>query len=161
MIRNITALTPVDFGKFPIWEHDVESGGIDLAKAVEQWPVTGLNLRFIGVRGSTRNAGDLWLQVSGIDCENSLKTEHLMSVSIWSGKSWILLPRYHDVHFSEKCYDKAASDLGSKREDVFPIKFSLFGLVDSSDPKIINQTIDVVPNDRRLDQQAIIQLCMS
>lgn len=161
MIKNVTTLTPGDFEVFPIWEHDILSGGTDLVKAIEWWPVTNLSLRVVGVRGIGANAEGLWLAITGIDCENAFKNEHLMSASIWSGKGWIHLPRYHDAHFSDDCYDKVATQLGRARKDVFPIRFSLAGLVESSDQKILNQTIEVIPTERRLGQQEIMQLCLS
>ena len=130
MLKSVESLTPEDFARFPVWEYDLDAEGTDgqdetWVRPVEDYPVTDLDNRVIGITVSLQNSSQKLACLSNIAVDNLRSTREFLTLSLWFEGKWVHLARYFDVDHAQSGPVAFASRLGLPVTRVFPITYDI------------------------------------
>jgi hypothetical protein len=146
--KPVTALTPDDLARFPVWEYD--NGGEAVPGRDETWvlpvtalPVSSLSGRVVGVAlqlGGRKEVGLL----GNLDLSNPQAAQEFTTLSVWRDGTWFHLARYFDYDRDQHGPAKLAAFLGLSIAEVFPVRYDLSGIA-VGHPKVVRGCIDAEP----------------
>ena len=154
--KPVTALTPDDLSRFPVWEYD--NGGEPLPGRDETWvvpvpqlPVTSLSNRVVGV--SFRSGCRKWAgRLGNVELNDPRSTREFAVISVWRDGTWFHLARYFDVDFERRGPEHLAEHLGLPVGEVFPLQYDLAGVA-AGHPEVVEGRIEAEPAERLTDAE--------
>jgi len=124
--KPVTRIRPGDLQRHCIWRF-VSSDEPD-----ETWitPLKGATVssftgKVVGTKVVFANQISHWAVFSNIDPTNGWLTRHVLTLSVWTGRRWFHLARYHDPDVQEHGPNALAAAFGLSVSDVFPIQYDL------------------------------------
>lgn len=149
--KAVTALTPDDLSRFPVWEYD--TGRESLPGRNETWvvpvlslPVTSLSSRLVGV--CVQHGARKWIGLLGnIKLDNPRSSREFATLSVWHNGSWFHLARYFDIDHKRRGPKQLAERLGLPVDVVFPLRYDLSGVAEGH-PEVVKGQIEMEPAQR-------------
>jgi hypothetical protein len=146
----------------PVWEYLFDESNDDESnvRPVKKLPVSSLGNRLLGTQVRLHNGKFVWAILENVRLDDPIFTSHFLSLSLWTGKDWFSLARYHDPDFSSRSPDILAAILDTQVGDLFPILYDIRAYCRSGDPSVLQGRVDAVPI-RRLSESELIGLAIS
>lgn len=128
--KPVSALTPKDLARFPVWEYD--TGHETLPGRDETWvvpvrllPVEDLSNHVTAASLRLKNGQIIPGLLGCVSLQDAFSTQQFLGVSIWHNDNWYHLPRYYDYDFEENGPTALAALLALPVEQVFPIAYDI------------------------------------
>src|SRR5215469_1331196 len=127
ILKKLEDLRPDDFRLHPVWEFalDQEHADETLMRPVINLPADHLLTRIVGTKVILADGSEAWGAFENLDPDSGYKTRHLLSTSLFNGREWFTLDRYHDFDRENHGPVALANFLGKTVEDVFPIQYDV------------------------------------
>ena len=125
MKTTIDNITWNSFREYPVWEWDLEVDDDAALFPIQDYPVSYLEGRIIGVPCYLNNGAIINCVLSAIEIGSPHKTDQFLSLTAMVNETKIQLQRYFDVGASEDPGKVFADNIGIPVDDVFPIKWDV------------------------------------
>ena len=136
--KPVSRLRPSDFKAHPIWrfvtdDYPDETWALPLL-AQRSTRFTG---KIVGTQVSLADGSRRWAILGNIDPDNAEKMEHFLTVSVFLGRRWFHLARYHDFDARDHGPRALAAALGRSVGSVFPIRYDLRAFERNASPWLV------------------------
>ena len=125
--KTVEELLPADFECWPVWQFTLnrETESDLLVEPVKSLPVDTLNNRLAGTHIRLANGSLMMAMLGNIDLIDPRKTRHFLTLSLFDGRAWRHLARYHDPDFPTAGPEAFAAAFRLSRSEMFPITYDL------------------------------------
>lgn len=163
MTKPVHLLTPDDLLAFPVWEYDLSSEGSEgrdetWVRPVEQYPVTDLATRVIGVSVALNNGSRMVACLGNVELGSAVATREFLTLGLWHQEAWLDLARYFDVDYARRGPEAISRILGLPVAEIFPIHYDISehatGLM-----AVLRSTVEAEPQ-RRLTESERMELIL-
>ena len=131
----VTKLRPDDLKVHPIWRFvaDDEPNETYVLPARAR-RVTRLTGKIVGTEVTLADGSRRWALLSNVDSDNPKSLEHFITLSLFVGRGWFHLARYHDIDATRRGPRVLAVALRRPIGKVFPISYDLRPYVRNAPP---------------------------
>jgi hypothetical protein len=125
--KKVEDLTVSDFKAYPVWEYtnEDEKLGEMAVQPVKKTPVNSLRGRIVGTQVLLANGTKVWASFGNVNARDPRLTQHFLVLSVFKGKGWFTMARYHDFDNIERGPKALAAFLGIQLDEVFPISYDI------------------------------------
>jgi hypothetical protein len=159
---RVTDLNPEAFRHAAVWEYTNDDSARDgelLVRPVLKRRVRDTRNRVIGTEARLADGTILPAMVGNVDQSDPVATQHFLPLSVWTGRRWFHLARYHDVERKTNGPGALSAALGRRVAEVFPVAYDLTSVV-SGDPAVLRGKIEAKPSTR-LSRAELIALAVT